>query len=109
MANSDDNSVDTNTIEFYLDPSSIDTKKITCIGIKQSINAIVVEVNNEIILQTIQLESFSDLTIKPLKNQLSKLFTEFKEVERRKIINSIITCINKNIDKIHEHCTTNYF
>lgn len=104
MTNSDNNSSDSNIIEFYLDPSFIDTKKVTCIGIKQSINSIVVEINNEIILQTIHVGSFSDSTIKPIKKQLSELLTEFKEEDRRKSINSIITCINRNIDVISKHC-----
>lgn len=93
---------DTNNIEFHSDSPLMDTKVVRRIGIKQSINSIVVEVNNEVILQTIHLESFSDSTIKPLKNQLSKLLMEFRKEERSKMINSIITCINRNIDVISE-------
>ncbi len=100
---SKNNSSNSNSTDFYLDPLLIDTKKITRIGIEKCINSIVVEVKNEIISQSIDFRSFSDNTIKPLKNQLSKLLTE-KEQEKSKIINSIITCINRNIDIISKCC-----
>lgn len=102
MANSEHRFSDTSIIEFDLEPSFLDTKIVTCIGIKQSINSIVVEVNKELILQTIYLESFSDSTIKPLKNQLSKLLIVLSKEERSKIINSIVTCINRNVDVVSE-------
>lgn len=91
-------------IDFPLDSALIDSTIIKRIGISKSVNSILLEVNKEIILQTIHLRSFFDLTIKPLKNQVSEVLVGLKIEERRKITNSIVTCINRNISIISEHC-----
>ena len=72
------------------------------IGIQKSLNSIIVEANNQTISQSISLDDFSNKTMLPLKKQLDRILTELQTVERKKIINMIITCINKNIDRITE-------
>lgn len=89
---------------FYLDPTLIDTNKVKRIGIEQSISSIVVDINNHTIVQSIRFDSFSDHTIKPIKNHLSQILVEIDKDEKRKIINAIITCINRNIDLISKQC-----
>jgi hypothetical protein len=93
-------------LDFNLDSSLIDTNIVKRIGIEKSSNSIIVEACNQIIIQTIFMDDFSDKTIKPLKKQLDKILSTFKkgvDVENQKIINSIITCINRNIIKISKH------
>jgi hypothetical protein len=92
-------------VEFDLDPTLIDIKFVKLIGIKKSINSIIVEVDDQTILQTIDLESFSNNTIRPLKKDLEQGLTGCKDnAAKNNTINLIITCINKNTDKICEHC-----
>jgi hypothetical protein len=92
-------------VGFYLDPCLIDTSTIKRIGIKKSINSIIVEVDDQTILQSIDMKSFSSNTIKPLRKDLEQRLTGCKDkTVKNNIINSIITCINKNIDKISENC-----
>ncbi|CAN5860920.1 hypothetical protein BH23THE1_BH23THE1_28320 [soil metagenome] len=68
-------------------------------------NSIIVEVYNQTILQVIELDSFSNNTIKPLRKQLEQVLTEFQDKkEKNNTINSILTCINNNTNKIYEHC-----
>ena len=89
-------------IEFYLDPSFLDLEIVKRIGIEKSTNSIIVETCNQIVIQTIVIVSFSNETIKPLRRQLNEVLIGLLQDERRKIINSIITCINRNIDVISE-------
>jgi hypothetical protein len=91
-------------IGFDPDPSLRDLDIVKRIGTEKPTNSILIEINKENILQTIDLESFSDRTNRSIKNQLSELLIELKAEERRKIINEIITCINRNINLISEHC-----
>ena len=103
MSNIED--INSENYNFYLDPSLIDLKIVKRIGIEKSSNSLIVEACNQIIIQTIHIEDFSDKTIKPLKKQLSEILTGFKkEVDRQRSINSIITCINSNISRISDHC-----
>lgn len=83
---------------FELDSSYIDTNKVRSIGINRDINAIVVDVNNILISASIHLKEFSEKTIKPLKRDLTQLLKENKN--KQAIINSIVTCIHNNIDRI---------
>ena len=83
----------------------IDTNIIKRIGIERTTNSIFVEIFNQSILQTIDLKSFSTNTIKPLKKDIEQRLTGCKDkVTKNNTINSIITCLNKNIDIIYEHC-----
>ena len=94
-----------NSVEFDLDSSLIDLKIVKLIGIEKSSNSIIVEAFNHTILQTIYIEAFSDKTIRPLKKQLSEIMVGYKnEEEKQKLINSVVTSINSNIDKISEYC-----
>ena len=94
--------------DFYLDPLLVDLKLVKRIGIEKSSNSLIVECNNQIILQTIHMNAFSDKTITPLKKHLSEILVEYKNKEQKqKIINSIITCINNNIKIISECCKVN--
>ena len=93
-----------NSVEFDLDSSLIDLKIVKLVGIEKSSNSIIVEACNQAILQTIYMEAFSDKTIRPLKKQLSEILSGFKDEDKHRNINSIITCINRNIGKISEHC-----
>jgi hypothetical protein len=83
---------------FELDSSYIDTNIVRRIGINLNINGIVVDVNKNVISASIHLEDFSDKTIKPLKRELVQLLKDNKN--KQVIINSIVTCIHSNIDKI---------
>ena len=96
---------DNQIFDFYLEPTLINLNIIEKIGIEKSSNSLIVEACNQIIMQTIYIDDFSDKTIKPLKKQLSEILVEYKKVEdKQKLINSIITCVNSNIDKIFEYC-----
>ena len=93
-----------NDNDFYLDPSLIDTNIVNRIAIENSINSFIVEVLGQTITQTICPDDFTTKTIQPLKKQIEGVITNiYNEDERKKIISSIVTCINKNIDKITEH------
>ena len=83
---------------FELDSSYIDTTIVRSIGINLNINGIVVDVNNNLIPASINLQDFSEKTIKPLKRELAQLLKGNKN--KQAIINSIVTCILSNIDKI---------
>jgi hypothetical protein len=83
---------------FELDSSYIDTNVVMSIGINRDISAIVVDVNNNLISASIHLKEFSEKTIKPLKRELTQLLKDNKN--RQAIINSIVTCIHSNIDRI---------
>ena len=83
---------------FKLDSSYIDTNIVGSICINIDINAIVVDVNKNLISASIHLEEFSEKTIKPLKRDLAQLLKDNEN--RQAIINSIVTCILSNIDKI---------
>src|SRR5215216_5899287 len=94
-----------NSVEFDLDSSLVDLKIVKLIGIEKSSNSIIVEAFNQTILQTIYIEAFSDKTIRPLKKQLSEIVAGCKNDEdKQKLVNSVVTSINNNIDKISEHC-----
>ena len=62
-----DYSLDFRVIHLILDTPGIDTETVKTISINQTINAVVVEMYNGTTCATIQLEDFSDKTIKPLK------------------------------------------
>lgn len=83
---------------FELGSFRIDTNIVRSIGITRNINAIVVDVNGNLTSAGIHLEAFSEKTIKPLKRDLAQLLKENEN--KRAIINSIVTCILSNIDKI---------
>jgi hypothetical protein len=85
------------SFDFALDTQAIDTKIIKRISINRTINAIVVEVNKGSISTTINLEDFSEKTIKPLKRDLAQLLKDNKN--KQTVIHSIVTCILGNIDK----------
>lgn len=91
-----------NSVDFYLDPSILDLEIVKRIAIQKSPNSLILEVNNQTISQTIFLDDFANKTILPLKKQLDWIIPELQSEERKKITNSIITCINKNIDEIVE-------
>ncbi len=90
------------SLDFYLDPSILDLKIVKRIAIQKSPNSLILEVNNQTISQTIFLDDFTNKTILPLKKQLDWIIPDLQSEERKKITNSIITCINKNIDEIVE-------
>jgi hypothetical protein len=87
-----------NSIDFNLDPLYVDTKIVKRIGIDLASNSIAVEINQHLILQTVHLYDFSDKTIKPLKKQLNDVLRDNKK--KRDVINSIVTCVNRNIEII---------
>ena len=68
------------------------------IGIARDINAIVVDVNGNLISASVHMEAFSEKTINPLKRDLKQLLKENKD--KQKIINSIISCILSNTGRI---------
>jgi hypothetical protein len=86
------------SLDFSLDTPGIDTETVKRISINQTINAVVVELYNGTTCSTIQLEDFSEKTIKPLKTDLARLLEG--NGNKQAIINSIVTCILSNIDKI---------
>jgi hypothetical protein len=86
-------------IEFHLDPSYININVVKRIGIDKDINSIIVGVNNDLIYITIHLDDYFGKTIKPLKKELAGLLLA-RHVDKQLIINSVITCINSNIDYI---------
>jgi hypothetical protein len=59
-------------IGFDPDPSLRDLDIVKRIGTEKPTNSILIEINKENILQTIDLESFSDRTNRSIKNQLSE-------------------------------------
>ena len=90
---------------FYLDPSLINLDIVRHIGIEKFSGSVIVETTHDIITQTIHLEEFAKKTIIPLRNQIDAILLDLQnEDEKKKVVNSIITCINKNKDKIYEHC-----
>ncbi len=93
---------------FNLDPSLLHLDIVKRIGIEKSSNSIIVEIYNDIITQAIYRNAFSDKTIYPLRKQISDILAQYIDNnEKQKIINSIITCINSNINKIFVHCKAN--
>ena len=92
-----------NIIYFHLDSKYINTGIIKFIGIEKGIRSIVVAVHQYKTSTSINLNSFNEKTIKPLKTDLSRLLTvNHSKDEIQKIINSIVTCIHDNIDLISE-------
>ena len=92
-----------NIIYFHLDSKYINTDIIKFIGIQKGIRSIVVAVHQYKTSTSINLNSFNEKTIKPLKADLSRLLTvNHSKDEIQKIINSIVTCIHDNIDLIRE-------
>lgn len=87
--------------DFYLNPSYIEPETVKRIGIDLASNSIAVEINVHLVLQTIQLDDFADKTIIPLKKQLGEVLNGNKD--KQNIINSVITCINRNIDFIKKY------
>ncbi|MGC1933364.1 MAG: hypothetical protein WA667_30690 [Candidatus Nitrosopolaris sp.] len=63
---------------FKLDSSYIDTNIVASICINRDINAIIVDVNKNLISASIHLEEFSEKTIKPLKRDLTQLLKDNK-------------------------------
>ena len=103
MSNTNDDS-HKKDLNFYLDPLLIDLNIVKRIGIEKDTNSIIVEAHNHIILQTIDRLSFSNNTAKPIKKQLEEVLIGFQKEEKKKIANSIITCINRNTDKVSKYC-----
>jgi hypothetical protein len=89
---------------FELDPSYIDTKILKRVGINAATNSIEVEINEHIRIQTVYLDNFAEKTIKPLKKQISEVLVGQEPKNNQCIINSVITCINRNIDLIKSCC-----
>ena len=85
--------------DFYLEPSHINTNIVKRIGIDKDINSIIVGVNHDLVYVTIHLDDYFGKTIKPLKKELAGLLLA-RHVDKQLIINSVITCINSNIDCI---------
>ncbi len=83
---------------FVLDSSYIDIEIVKSIGINQAFNSIVVGLSKNLVSSTIHLDAFSEKTIKPLKKDLAELLKESKN--RQSIINSVVSCIIRNIDAI---------
>jgi hypothetical protein len=93
---------------FDLDPLLMDLDMVKHIGIEKSSNCLIVEVNNQTVTQEIDIRHFSKKTIIPLKKQLSEILVEYKDKEgKQKIVNSIVTCINKNINIISQYSKEN--
>jgi hypothetical protein len=90
--------------DFFLDPLFIDTNIVKRIGLDIEVNSIVVEINEHLINQTIHLEDFAERTIKPLKKQISELLVDQDSKSKQSIINSIVTCVNRNVDLIKNRC-----
>jgi hypothetical protein len=99
-----DNNNNDNSFDFILDPQAIDTNVVKRIGVNLNINAILVEVTKASVSATISLEDFSQKTIKPLKKDLAQLLK--RSENKQAIINSIVTCILNNVDKIKASQTT---
>ena len=81
---------------FISDPIYVDTKIVKRIGIDAATNSISVEINSYLILQTIHLENFAEETIRPLKKQITEIL-QVKQKPKQAIINSVVTCINRNV------------
>jgi hypothetical protein len=96
-----DSEKQTNREYFSLDPSYINTEIVKNIGIDPAINSILAEVNHDLIVQTIRLDDFAEKTIGPLKKQLCSLLNCDK-MQKMAIINSVITCINRNIEAVKD-------
>jgi hypothetical protein len=86
-------------VDFYLDPSYTNLNVVKRIGIDKDINSIIVGVNHDLTYVTIHLDDYFGKTIKPLKKELAGLLLA-RHVDKQLIINSVITCINSNIDYI---------
>ncbi len=103
MVSKDQEESEGNIIYFHLDSKYINTDIIKFIGIQKSITSIIVAVHQYKISTSINLSSFNEKTIKPLKGDLSRLLTlNYSKDEIQKIINPIVTCIHDNIDQISE-------
>ena len=89
---------------FEIDPMSIDISIVKSICLDPTIRALQVQINDYSIIQTIYLYQFSKSTIEPLKKQLREaLHSITSKNSKQKIINSVISCINQNIDTIKEY------
>ena len=92
-----------NHMEYLsLDPAYIDTSVVTEIGIDKDLNSILIWVNGNLTMMTINLGDFAEKTIRPLKRNLSELLVGHKS--KQSIINSVITTINRNIEIIKQLC-----
>jgi len=105
MDNVNEGNIAKKEYDFYLDPSLIDLNIVKRIGIENLTNSITVEITQYTVTQTIHLGEFARKTIIPLRKQIEEILPDFQEKEEKKkdIVNSIVTCINKNIDKISEY------
>ncbi len=83
--------------DFDLDPSYIDVNIVKRIGIDSNTNSLVVGINSSVILQTIHLKEFAEKTIKPLRRQLDEVILECQKSKKLAVINSVLSCINRNI------------
>jgi hypothetical protein len=92
-----------NRIKFNLDQSLLDLKVIESVGIEPNTNSIFVNACNETILQAISMNYFSDETIRPIKKQLDEIILGFQDEEKRRIINSVVSCINRNVVTIYRY------
>ena len=92
-----------NHIEYLsLDPSNIDTSVVSAIGTDKYLNSILLWVNNNLSIATINFDDFAEKTIKPPKRNLSEVLVGHKS--RQSIINSVITMILSSIENIKRIC-----
>ena len=88
---------------FELDPNYVDTSIVKSICLDPTISTLLVEINGCSLTQTVHLRQFTECTIEPLKKQLREALHSIKDRDaKQKIINSVISCINQNIDRIKE-------
>ena len=86
---------------FFLDPKIVNTQVIKRIGLSsKELNSIVVEVNEHLIFQSIHMDDYSTNTIQPLRRQLNEVLDVNDKRYKSSIINSVVTTINFNADKI---------
>lgn len=104
MDNVNEGNTDKKEYNFYLDSSLLDLNIVKHIGIENLTNSIKVEIAQHTVMQTIHLEEFAKKTTTPLKKQIEEILLDLQtEEEKKRVVNSIITCINRNVDKIFEY------
>jgi hypothetical protein len=88
---------------FELDPNYVDTSIVKSICLDPTISTLLVEINSCSLAQTVHLRQFTKCTIEPLKKQLREALHSIKDRDaKQKIINSVISYINQNIERMKE-------
>lgn len=94
-----------NRVEYLsLDPSYIDTAVVREIGIDKDLKSLLIKVNDNLTVVTINLADYAEKTIKPLRRNLNELLVGNKS--KQLIINSVITTVNRNLHVIKRICQT---